>query len=285
MPVVDEEMALTQVLGQPRAGLSRHTFLGGNFFMMRMLNRYRADLGVRATPAEMAGAIARTVGHLQKDTARIEVTAERVGGRLVADVTVQNLAGHKFPTAYPSRRAWIQFTVKDAQGRVVFESGAWTPDGRIAGNLNDTDAAGFEPHYAQIDQADQVQIYESVMGDPAGRVTTGLLSGSRYLKDNRLLPRGLETARATADVAVHGDAGRDADFGNGSDQVRYTVNTVPASGDLEVTATLWFQPIGFRWANNLRAYDAAETNRFVRYYDSMSSESALAVATTTTVLR
>ena len=28
--------------------------------MMRMLNRYRADLGVRASPQEMAVAIART---------------------------------------------------------------------------------------------------------------------------------------------------------------------------------------------------------------------------------
>ena len=36
------------MLGQPRAGVSRHTFVGGNFFMLRMLNRYRAELGVVA---------------------------------------------------------------------------------------------------------------------------------------------------------------------------------------------------------------------------------------------
>jgi len=285
MPVVNEDIALTRVLGQPRAGVSRHTFLGGNFFMMKMLNRYRVDLGVRATPAEMAGAIARTETHLRTDTARLAVTAERVNGRVTADVTVENLAGHKFPTAYPSRRAWIQLSVKDAQGRVVFESGAWTPDGRITGNLNDTDPARFEPHYAQIDQADQVQIYESVMGDPAGRVTTGLLTGARYLKDNRLLPRGLDKARATADVAVHGEASSDADFAAGRDRVRYVVNAAPSSGELTVTATLWFQPIGFRWADNLRAYDSMETNRFVAYYQSMSSESALAIGTATTVVR
>lgn len=285
MPVVDEEIALTRVLGQPRAGVSRHTFLGGNFFMMKMLNRYRADLGVRATPAEMSGAIARTEHHLRTDTATLAVSAERAGGRITADVTVENLAGHKFPTAYPSRRAWIQFTVKDAQGRVVFESGAWTPDGRITGNLNDSDAARFEPHYAQIDQADQVQIYESVMGDPAGRVTTGLLSGARYLKDNRLLPRGFNKAGATADVAVHGEAASDADFAAGRDRVRYVVNAAPSSGELTVTATLWFQPIGFRWADNLRGYDSTETNRFVRYYQSMSAQSALAIATASLTMR
>lgn len=285
MPVVQEEIALSRVLGQPRAGVSRHTFLGGNFFMMRMLNRYRDDLGVRATPAEMASAVARTVAHLQNDTATIAVTAERVDGRLVADVIVDNLAGHKFPTAYPSRRAWIQLTAKDAQGRVVFESGAWTPDGRITGNVNDTDGTQFEPHYRQIDQPDQVQIYESVMADPSGRVTTGLLSGARYLKDNRLLPRGLDKARATADVAVHGGALTDADFAAGRDRVRYVINAAPTTGDVTVTATLWFQPIGFRWADNLGTYDAPETNRFVRYYTSMSAESALAIATTTFKMR
>ena len=203
----------------------------------------------------------------------------------VADVVVDNLAGHKFPTAYPSRRAWIQLTAKDAQGRVVFESGAWTPDGRITGNVNDTDGTQFEPHYRQIDQPDQVQIYESVMADPSGRVTTGLLSGARYLKDNRLLPRGLDKARATADVAVHGGALTDADFAAGRDRVRYVINAAPTTGDVTVTATLWFQPIGFRWADNLGTYDAPETNRFVRYYTSMSAESALAIATTTFKMR
>jgi hypothetical protein len=286
MPVVDEEVALSQVLGQPRAGVSRHTFLGGNFFMMRMLNRYRADLGVRATPAEMEAAIGRTVTHLQSDTARVRIaSAERVDGRIAADVVVENLAGHKFPTAYPSRRAWIQFTVRDARGQVLFESGGWTADGRITGNDNDADAGRFEPHYPQIDRPDQVQIYESVMGDPSGRITTGLLTGSLYLKDNRLLPQGLTTAGTTAETAVRGAAAGDADFGDGRDRVRYFVNTAGASGELTLTATLWFQPIGFRWADNLRAYDAPETSRFVRYYQSMSSESALAGAPATTTRR
>jgi hypothetical protein len=286
LPVIDDEIALSQVLGQPRAGVSRHTFLGGNFFMMRMLNRYRADLGVRATPAEMAGAITRTVAHLQESTARLSVaSAQRTGQQLAVDLDIENLAGHKFPTAYPSRRAWIQFTVKDAQGRTVFESGAWTPDGRITGNANDADPGQFEPHYAQITQADQVQVYESVMGDPGGRVTTGLLTGTRYLKDNRLLPLGFDKARVTADVAIQGSAAADADFVGGRDRVRYLVDVGTATSDLTVTATLWFQPIGFRWAENLATYDAPETNRFVGYFRSMSSESALPIATTTTVLR
>lgn len=283
MPVVREEVPVSQVVGQPRADVSRHTFLGGNFFVMRMLNQYRDELGVRATPKEMEAAIARTVDHLKTGTASVELLeVTREGGQLRADVRVRNLAGHKFPTAYPSRRAWINLRVTDASGRVVFESGALQPDGRIIGNDQDADATKFEPHYAEVRSADEVQIYESMMVDPSGKVTTGLLSGARYIKDNRLLPRGLSRAAASDDVAVHGAARDDADFGDGQDTVRYRV-PVQASGPLTVTATLYFQPIGFRWAENLKAYEAPEPARFVRYYQSMASESALAIATSSVV--
>jgi hypothetical protein len=277
MPVVAGQVAVTRVLGQPRSDVSRHTFRGGNFFMMRMLNRYRDELGVRATPAEMDSAIGRTITHLQKDTVRLSIArADRAGAELAIDLDIENLAGHKFPTGYPSRRAWIQVSVSDAGGRVVFESGALGPDGSVAGNDNDADAGRFEPHYAEITAGEQVQVYESVMVDPAGRVTTGLLTADRYAKDNRLLPRGFDKGRASADVAVHGGARDDADFVEARDRVRYRVQ-VPATGPLTVTATLWFQPIGFRWAQNLKPYNALEPQRFVRYFEAMSGESALAV--------
>ena len=131
---------------------------------------------------------------------------------------------------------------------------------------------------AEITQADQVQVYESMMVDPAGRVTTGLLSGARYVKDNRLLPRGMNKATATADVAVHGAAATDTDFGDGRDRVTYRVALENAQGPLTVTAELWYQPIGYRWAVNFRNYDAPEPKRFIGYWDSMAAESALALA-------
>src|SRR5687767_13943801 len=43
MPVVEGQIPLTQVLGQPREGVSRHTFRGANFFIVKMLNRFRGD--------------------------------------------------------------------------------------------------------------------------------------------------------------------------------------------------------------------------------------------------
>ena len=145
--------------------------------MQRVLNKYRKELAVGAQPAELEAAAARTIEHLQTQTAKVGITQVAVsGGRLQADITVENGSGHKFPTAYPSRRAWLHVTVKDSRGGVVFESGALDPKGRIKGNDNDEDGAKFEPHYTEITSPDQVQIYESVMGDPQGKPTTGLLT-------------------------------------------------------------------------------------------------------------
>ena len=116
------------------------------------------------------------------------------------------------------------------------------------------------------------------MADSAGEVTTGLLRAVRYVKDNRLLPRGFDKATAPPDVAVHGAAMTDGTFIDGSDRVRYAVGVTPADGPFTVEATLRFQTIAFRWADNLRGYDAFEPTRFVRYYDEMSGATATDLA-------
>src|SRR5262249_44925279 len=144
---------------------------------------------VAALPQELAGAADTTQRFLESQAARIAIEGLRVeSGRLVATVVVENAGGHKLPTAYPSRRAWIHVVVRDRDGRVVFESGALRPDGSVQGNDNDADPTKFEPHYTEVRSADEVQIYESILGDANGGVTTGLLTATQYLKDNRLLP-------------------------------------------------------------------------------------------------
>src|SRR5262249_34194484 len=159
--------------------------------------------------------------HLESETARVAIQDLRVrNGRAEMVVSVQNLSGHKLPTAYPSRRAWLHVTLRDRNGRILFESGALNADGSIKGNDNDEDAARFEPHYPEIVRDDQVQIYESIMAGADGSVTTGLLTALRYVKDNRLLPKGFDKGSAAALVAVHGDAEQDADFAAGGDRTR-----------------------------------------------------------------
>lgn len=275
MPAVAEPMPIAGVLGESRPNVARHAFQGGNFFMSRLLNRYRADLGVEARPEELESAARRIHTHLETEAAALSIQQASVaGGHLTADVVVQNWAGHKLPTAYPSRRAWLRVVVRDRDGRVVFESGGLDASGRIAGNDNDTDAMRFEPHYLEITAPDEVQIYETIMAGPDGRVTTGLLAAVRYVKDNRLLPRGFDKATAAPEVAVHGAAASDADFAAGGDRVRYRVDVGTAVAPLRVQAELWYQPIGARWAMNLGQYQATETSRFVRYWGSMAERSA-----------
>lgn len=285
MPVVEESVPVTSVLGQPREEVNRHVFRGGNFFMLGMLNRYRAELGTQALPQEMEAAVRRTLEHLQSDAAELELEASVAEGTLTAVVTVTNLAGHKLPTAYPSRRAWMHFTVRDASGQAVFESGRMELSGAIRGNDNDEDPSAFEPHHQVIRDPEQVQIYEPILLDFRDDVTTGLLYGVRYGKDNRILPAGFDKETAHEDVAVQGRARDDSDFVGGSDQVRYEVRLEDAPGPFTVEAALWYQPIGYRWARNLEAYDSFETNRFVRYFGEMSAGSGTVLARTETRVR
>jgi hypothetical protein len=279
MPEVHEAVNISSVLGVPRSGMHQHTFVGGNFLLQQMLNRYRDELDVEALPQELTAAADATLAFLQTQSARLELGNIQVsGGRLQAQVTVHNLTGHKLPTAYPSRRAWLHFSVQDRNGRVVFESGALRPDGSIVGNDNDADPSLYEPHYGEITDAGQVQIYESILGDQQGHVTTGLLAAIDYRKDNRVLPTGFDKNTAEKDIAVVGEAREDANFTAGQDVVTYSVSVAQMDGPFHVTVELLYQPIGFRWAHNLDGYKAAEPQRFIGYYDAMSSAATTMLA-------
>ena len=133
------------------------------------------------------------------------------------------------------------------------------------------DPTRFEPHYSTITSADQVQIYEAILGDTDGRVTTTLLRAARYLKDNRILPTGFAKAGAPPDIAVRGDAAKDGDFAGGGDAVLYRVDVAGGVAPFAVTAELLYQSIGYRWADNLRRYRAPEIERFSSYYQAVSN--------------
>jgi hypothetical protein len=279
MPEVEGDAPISGVVGQPRENVSRHVFRGGNFFMPRVFNRYRDVLGVEALPQELEAMSESTADHLSRAAARVTVgRVEVADGRLRAEVRVESLAGHKLPSAYPSRRAWIRFTARDRAGRIAFQSGRLEPDGSIAGNDNDADAARYEPHHATIESTDQVQIYEAIMAGADGAVTTVLLTAVRYVKDNRILPDGFDKATAGEEIAVRGKARADADFAGGTDRVRYDVDLADAQGPFTVEAELLYQPVGYRWAHNLAQQDAPEIDFFVGAYEALAPWSATLLA-------
>src|SRR2546429_633114 len=104
----------------------------------------------------------------------------------------------------------------------------------------------------------------------------GISSGS--LQANGFLPCGFRKDTAKKDIAVGGEAADDPDFTDAGSLVRYSVALADAQGPFRVEAELWYQPIGFRWAQNLSPYDAPEPRRFVSYYDSMASSTAVVLA-------
>jgi hypothetical protein len=267
MPAADGGVKTATSSLNLRSPFAQHTFYGGNAYMLTMLKSVGEEVGLTASAAQLEAAQAGTLQLLQGETASIAVENVIDGGtRLSADVRVENLSGHKFPTAFPSRRAWIHFTITDAAGGIVFESGAVGPDGTISGNDNDADGTQYEIHYETVNRADQVQIYEAILRTADGRVTTSLHSAAGYLKDNRLLPAGFEKAAPYPDIMVRGAAMEDEDFLGGGDVVTYLVPLGSGSGPYTVTAELLFQTIGFRWADNLHRAEGAEIDRFFEYY-------------------
>lgn len=250
--------------------------------MPRMFNRYAEQLNVAALPQELNVSSQRTLEHLESSAAEITIKNAKISeSNIRADVEITNLAGHKLPTAYPSRRVWIHFTIRDRQGDIVFESGALSPDGSIRGNDSDIDGGRFEPHYEEIDESGKVQIYEAVMNDSKGNITTGLLMGVQYVKDNRLLPRGFDSATAPEDIAIYGQVREDSDFREAKDSIQYSAALRKSIGPYTLQAELLYQPIGYRWAQNLSQFEAKETRRFVSFYDSMADSSAAVLARAT----
>jgi hypothetical protein len=223
-------------------GFAKHHLVGANTVMLTLLRDNAAQLDVTSTNLDLSIDRART---MLQSAATVEIVSASVNsGLLEARVKVRNNSGHKVPTSYPSRRMWLHFTVTDSDNTVVFESGRINTDGAIADADNDADQSVFEPHYNTITSPDQVQIYEAIMGDSGDQVTYTLLRAARYLKDNRLTPKGFDKLAVPDDVAVHGAALNDADFNLGSDEVVYRIDIPPdVSGDLDVSVSLNFQTI------------------------------------------
>lgn len=270
MPEAQGSVQLSTTGGPKRSPFYQHYFVGGNQYMPQIYQAYGDELGVTASNDQFETTIKNTQELLSTQTANLLIeNAAFADGKLSFEVQVQSQVGHKFPAGFPSRRAWLHVVVRNSAGEVVFESGAPESNGSIVGNDHDQDTLKVEPHYSLIENAEQVQIYESIMVDTEGQPTTTLLRGSGYIKDNRLLPLGFDKSSAPDDVAVHGDALEDADFSAGGDRVQYQLDLSTASGPFTVQVELLYQTISFRWAENIKGYDSFETERFVEYYAAM----------------
>lgn len=231
-----------------RNNFARHTMVGANTTMLDILSRNKESLGVTAKGFD--NALLDTRAMLQS-AADIEIVNQSlVNEELTVQLRINNRSGHKLPTSYPSRRAYLHFVVRDESGNIIFESGKTNENGSIVGANSDTSSLEFEPHYEQITQEDQVQIYESIMADTDNNVTYTLLRAATYLKDNRIPPAGFDKHNVVDDIRVAGAALDDSNFNSGSDLVTYKV-PVGLSSNVSFTAELKYQALAYGHINDL----------------------------------
>jgi len=284
MPTAEGGVVTSVVGGEPRSPFAKHVFVGGNAYLLSIFRAFGDDLNLTASSEHVEATHARALDQLQNRAASLALeNLGYAGSQVTANVVVQNLAGHKLPTGFPSRRAWLHVVIEDAAGNVVFESGGYDEQGRITDDDHDADQARFEPHRKVISQPGEVQIYESVMVDTEGNVTNSLLRGSGYIKDNRLLPVGFDKATAADDIGVDELALDDANFTGGGDRVMYSINVGDAAGPFTIRAELLYQSIGYNWAEKLRAFATDESAAFLAYVDAVPNVPVVVASTSATV--
>lgn len=248
----------------PRPDFAAHVFAGGNVFMLELLRANAKELGVEAPDAALERNIQITRRQLADLTTRVTVgEIRRAEGKLEFDVKVENLTGHKFPTGYPSRRAWLHVEVR-AGGKVIFRSGASDAAGKLVGVADELAV----PHRNVIEKPEEVVVYELVGHDAQGAPTTFLTKMASRGKDTRLLPKGWRVdgphAEDTKPIGVAGDA----DFTEGGDVVHFRVPVGADAPRVQVVAWVRYQSVPPAWVEALRRSQTDEAKTFVRMYDA-----------------
>lgn len=264
----------------PRDRFYLHELAGANVTMLKLLRDNAVALGISASTQDFDNVINATEKMLRFKTLDVELTQlERTIDTLFVAVKLTNKAGHKFPSGYPSRRAFIQLKVKNAANHILFNSGQVDENFEVFGQ-NST----YEPHYTTIRAEDEVQIYEQVMGDVNSDVTTTLTRASFHIKDNRLPPKGFRQDHTVYDTtAIAGLALEDADFnlddlgeeGAGSDVVYYNI---PIDGDLsplDVKATVYYQSTPPKWMDEMFSISTEEIELFRAQFAAVDRQPSL----------
>lgn len=240
-----------------RKDYRRHAFPGLNLFLNGFIQQFPlllgyADFDWMNQHIEMSVLTQRDtlLEFAREKTARVALErVERTSEGLRAEVEVTNLSGHNLPSGVGFRRLFLEVSVIDKRGRVLWMSGRTNRLGQL---VDDTGIAfpsenfptrQYEPHYQVIQSENEVQIYEEIAvdksADPEGIVTVGFLHRWEVKKDNRILPRGFrwdsQYVEPPYDVTPVGQALSDADYERqegplpGVDHITYELSLSPAA--------------------------------------------------------
>jgi hypothetical protein len=277
----DEIIIAANYLNLPkRYPFGLHELAGANVTMLKLMKENKEALEIDAEAEHFDSTIAATLRMLQKHSLDVELEVGNLtGDTLHFSLLLQNKAGHKFPSGYPARRAWIEFELTDANGNSLFHSGAPASDY----SLPDEDA-NFEPHHQVIRDPGQVQIYEIVPVDVNGDFTNVLERCDVAIKDNRLTPQGFLQSDPVYDTTLLvGQVLQDPDFnhsldgteGSGSDRVFFHIANPGYEGAVNVRARVWYQSLPPKWMAPLFEYSSPEIDSFKVMFDAADKSPVL----------
>jgi len=266
----------------PRSPFNRHKFMGSNEFMLKLMKQNKTALGITASNENYDSTIAVTSRMLRHQTLNMSLLVDSITpDTAYFTVRINNKAGHKFPSGYPSRRAVLQFVVRTSTGDTLFQSGVFGSGYEV----NGVDPE-FEPHHNVISDPGQVQIYQMVMGDVNGDVTTVLERGDTILKDNRIPPEGFLSSSPVYDTVKIIGIGGDPDFnlttggseGTGRDYVHYHVPINNYQGTFSAYAEVFYQAVPPSWLTEMFGFNSTEIDNFRNMYNSSDRSPALVAA-------
>lgn len=273
----------------------KHHLVGGNAFMLKLMRDNAVTLELSASPAQFDSTIARTERSLQNETAHLNAwQLPSQAGEWLFEVEIENAAGHKFPSGYPSRMAFLEFVlVSSSSGDTLFHSGKWSPEEGVFGRDED-----YEPHWNEISSEEQVQVYETVFGDVSGTPTQLLERASVLLKDNRVAPRGFYSNHLAYDTVRFGPmAELDVDFnhyrnadgsvgeeGSGTDRLVYRIADASGATSVQAHVRLQYIAVPARWVSGMFEY--SDQSEAIATFESMfnASDRTPVLMKSTTVL-
>ncbi|HVG06706.1 MAG TPA: hypothetical protein VNM67_03310 [Thermoanaerobaculia bacterium] len=226
---------------QVREGFARHTLVGLNVFLVKMAQQFPDVLGIRTQDPMLVSkgldpllfTEQAMLDQASQSTARIAVSGVKSGdGKLTATVRIDSEVGHKLPSGVGFRRAFVEFSVLDGMGNVLWASGRTNGAGVIVDESGKPvegelwwkddcsarlhpDRLVFQPHYEVVRRQDQAQIYQELVTAPVGKnpecglhvkarppLTTSFLSICGRAKDNRILPQGFLSLEERTAIAL-----------------------------------------------------------------------------------
>ncbi len=281
MPFINDEVIIATDFAalEPRSPYGLHQFFGANTAMLELMRDNQDILGI--PQPEGSHAWDESISNNRKSlasAAEIDVPSMYVfGDTLYLSLSVRNRSGHKLPSGYPSRLAWLQVSLTPTGSPdPIYMNGQLDENGNIEGR-----DLPYEPHHEISRSADDVQIYELAMSDLSGHLTTRLNAAYEPLKDNRLLPAGFSRNHAAYDtVAVWGEANNDADYstqsGNGMDRIEYRIPLHGQKGFASLNIKLNYQTLPGRWMADLFTNDTlALVGQFKEMYQDYKAHHEL----------